>query len=117
MKMKEIFSNPDYTRRLEPMDPLKRTWVRAHPKRCATCDDVFFAYVPIDPATDEPELREPYRIDPEPSINEHGNSEGLRETCGDPKCSEIEERHQLFRSPSFHRMAERLRPSMEPEFR
>ena len=61
-------------------------YVRNLGKRCPWCRDVFFAYQV------EGHERQPYQVDPEP---QDGN--GVRETCGHPKCHDAEDMRQFER--------------------
>ena len=60
-------------------------------KRCPWCRDIFFTYQA--PGRE----REPYRTDPEPQ-----DGASTRETCGSPKCHDVEDSHQ-FRRRLAHR--------------
>lgn len=98
---KKVLAKPDLTENLNPFDKKGRVWVRNHAKRCPTCGDVFFAYALAEPSPQE--MWEPYRVDPDP---EPGM--GKRDTCGDPKCLEIELRYQDRRDPRVQKCLEML---------
>ena len=94
-EQKERLAQPDYT----PVLGLdgKTTFTRTRPIRCPWCRDIFFAYQP-----DERPLA-PYE-NPEPQLV-GGEVRGQRETCGHPKCWDIEQRHQMQRQESYTRAA------------
>lgn len=89
-QMKALFSEPDHTPRPNPFDKSGRMWTRNFPKRCATCGDTYYGYIP------EEALWEPYCVDPEPY-----EGKGLRGTCGHPLCHSAEEAHQDRRNPKI----------------
>ncbi len=71
----------------------KTTFTRTRPIRCPWCQDIFFAYNPEDRPFP------PYE-NPEPPVI-GGVSKGQRETCGHPKCWDLEQRHQMTRGGDY----------------
>ena len=69
-----------------------RVFIRNLGKRCPWCRDKFFAYQV------EGQEHEPYRIDDDPDL---GN--GMRETCGHPKCLDAEDLRQFERRRDFRK--------------
>lgn len=93
MNFKEIYSQPNLIPEKSPFSG--RNFIRDWPKRCPTCQDIFFA------RRLETEYHEPYRVDPEPDHSTPGPVMKVRETCGHPQCQDAEEIHQLRRTPYF----------------
>ena len=88
---KKILSGPSTLPEKSPFSG--RTFIRDWGKRCPSCQDIFFA------RRLETEFHEPYRVDLEPDHSIHGPVMRVRETCGHPMCQEVEELHQLERTP------------------
>ena len=92
-KQRAIFAQPNLEDRVLVAG---RAMVRTLGMRCPWCNGIFFGY-----QVDGQE-REPYRIDQDPI---DGN--GQRQTCGNPKCHEVEENHQFQRRQGFREERQR----------
>lgn len=90
-ELKRWRSVPDFKKR-EFRDT--GVFVRTLGKCCPICGDVFFGYQ-VEGAE-----RKPYQVDPDPT---HGD--GMRETCGDLSCWEVEDYRQ-FQHRLKHRKEE-----------
>jgi hypothetical protein len=89
-------SSPDYTER-NGLDG--RVFTRTRPMNCPWCGDLFYTFQ----AEDNPQP--PYE-NPEPRmVGEYGKekSHGMRHVCDRPKCWDIEQRHQMMRSPLYQK--------------
>lgn len=102
MSFKHWYSSPDLTPRQSPFSG--RIFIRDWPKICATCGDTFYHL------REENDYPMPRCVDPEPPIIRHGQwelAQGLRGTCGDPKCLDAEQEHQAQRSANYRDAASR----------
>lgn len=63
-------------------------FARNHPKVCACCGVVFYAWKPVDA------IWQAYQVDPMPGPKD---ACGVRETCGHPACEKAEDELQFKR--------------------
>jgi hypothetical protein len=87
---------PDYTER-RGLDG--RIFTKTRPMACPWCGDTFYTFQ----AEDAP--MPPYE-NPEPHMRGEPGKEqstGMRHVCDRPKCWDIEQRHQMMRSPVYQK--------------